>query len=188
MDDQQFDDVARSLARRPASRRLVTTGLLAALLPGTPLTGSLGALAKRHRKKKGRKGKGRKGKDNSKPDPTPPQSCSGGACAAEPIWVGHDDHIEHCEFICRQCDGDDSRDFCIVNEYIDEQLTRVARCCTDASPKCCGKECCDRDARCCDGKCCGGPNDPNATCCDGICCGGWTLPTSSAAMAGASTI
>ena len=60
------------------------------------------------------------------------QTCSGGACGAEPKWAGKQCQINHCEFICRQCDGDDPREFCIrKGAKRDGTPTKVADCCRE---------------------------------------------------------
>jgi hypothetical protein len=84
------------------------------------------------------KGKG-KGKGKSRPQSTVPAgTCSGGACAA--YWPSDTHNRNHCEFICRQCDGDDTRQFCIVEgDPLDS--TKVAVCC-EPDAICCGESCC----------------------------------------------
>jgi hypothetical protein len=104
-------------------------------------------------KKKKQKSKKNRPKPPLSPPPTP---CSNGACAAEPEWTGRPGQIGHCEFICRQCDGHDSREFCIIDgERPDGSATKVAVCC-DEGHTCCGGRCCEADdpyTACCDGRC-----------------------------------
>lgn len=138
--------------------------------------GGKGEKNKRKKKGKGNDKKDRKRKDKKNGNgagdgaepapntPSPPPSCSSGSCAQE--WAGDQAEINYCEFICRQCDGDDSRDFCILE---DGDGDKVADCCTELSPKCCGKQCCDTGASCCAGRCCGGPDNPEVQCCGGRC-------------------
>jgi hypothetical protein len=122
----------------------------------------------------------KKDKDRRKPDPS--ASCSAGACAQE--WAGNQAEIDYCEFICRQCDGDDLRQFCIV-ESNPVTPDHVAFCCAEGR-ECCGSQCCGDpsypEIQCCDGRCvsimtdelhCGGCGHmcvgPGLTCCDGDC-------------------
>ena len=157
--------------------------LAGALGAGRFLAEASGTAATGRKTGKG-KGKGKKGKPKPKPKPKPRPLCSDGACGAEPEWAGNTEQIGHCEFICRQCDGDDRREFCILDTVKpDGTPTKKADCC-DAGQTCCGGRCCDADdpyTACCDGKCvdtrtndehcgaCGNPCAANETCILGTC-------------------
>lgn len=152
LDGHWFDALSKALVRE-APRRTVLHAVVAGLALGAPLTG----FAKKRKKKKRKRKKQR-------PRPTP--SCSGGACAAVDEWAGNQAELDHCEFVCRQCDGSDPRQFCIVEgSRPDGTRTSVARCC-EVDQECCGSDCCGPAGQCCDlgdrGKVC---ISPNATCC-----------------------
>jgi hypothetical protein len=159
-DDHWFDRLNRSLTQE-ASRR----GSLGAAIA---FVAALGLMGERVSEAQGKKQRSK------------PPSCSDGACRRE--FRTKKDR-KHCEFICRQCDGDDPRQFCIVKSHKPNgDPTKVARCCKE------GKECCDgfccgsSQFRCCHGKCinteqsrnhCGGCNrpcvGPGQECCNGTC-------------------
>jgi hypothetical protein len=104
--------------------------------------------------KGGGKGKKHKNKGHRNPTEKPEGSCSEGQCAG--TWPGQPDETDYCELICRQCDGADSRQFCIRDgTKPDGTATKVADCCDE------GEECCDGscfrptpggEGACCDGK------------------------------------
>ena len=162
MDPKHFDALIRSLAPT-ASRRgllaMVFGGLLVALPAWSDETVIAGK--KRHNKR------GKHGRKRPYHPPKRPKgsSCSGGACLAHFTTPADRDY---CEFICRQCDGEDPRDFCIVEGNLDDPA-KVAVCCPEGR-ECCGGLCCGAgDYRCCGGKCvnlrvsvnhCGGCNQP----------------------------
>ncbi|MGH2616201.1 MAG: hypothetical protein ACRDJC_13235 [Thermomicrobiales bacterium] len=154
-----FDTLNTSLVRDGHRRGFLraASALAGGLVFGT--TDVTRGAKPKHKRRKRRK---------DRPDPPPP--CSGGACAAEPEWVGNQGEIDHCEFICEQCDGDDPREFCIRDgTKPDGSPTKVADCC-DEGRTCCGGSCCDRGARCCGGNdCCGSTDDSDLQCCDGRC-------------------
>lgn len=193
MSDHQLDSLARraasTLDRRGSLKAFGTAGLIAGLGLAEapwPITA------------KGKKGKGKgKGKGKRKPKP----SCSGGACAD--AWAGNQAEIDYCEFICRQCDGADDRDFCIVAGDPTDPA-KVAVCCDEAAP-CCGDDCCPvvefPHLQCCVGRCtdtsnnpkhcgaCGNRCAPGEVCRDGDCQCGFGAPcTSSETCCGDSCI
>ena len=116
---------------------------------------------KKHRKKK---------KKIKKPTKPAPSSCSGGACDRE--FATQEDR-DYCEFICRQCDGDDPRQFCIA-EGDPFDPAKVAVCCAEGA-ECCGTSCCGGDSsfpevKCCDGSCVNtNSNDDHCGRCDHSC-------------------
>lgn len=118
--------LATDLSRRGVFR--ASAGLAAALGLATAGRSSVG------KKQKKKKGNGRK----PRPKPKPNQSCSQGDCARQ--WTGNQSEIDYCEFICRQCDGDDPRDFCIVAHPESGGPDKAAVCCA-AEFTCCGSEC-----------------------------------------------
>jgi hypothetical protein len=164
-----FDRLHRTLADDVPRRGFIHAAgaLVAALLQGTA-TPTVAA-----------KGKNKKGKGKHKPKH--PKSCSHGACAAE--WPDDKANRDYCEFICRQCDGNDPREFCIV-EGDPEDPAKVATCCIEGAI-CCGAQCCgDRKIpglKCCSGHCtntssdrkncgqCGHSCPTNTPCIDGQC-------------------
>jgi hypothetical protein len=139
---------------------------------------------KRGKGKSGKKGNGKKGgnkgngkRPTRKPKKIAPRSCSDGVCATE--FSSQEDR-DWCEFICRQCDGDDPREFCIVSEPL--VVDKAAVCCREGA-RCCGSTCCQhlpRRQECCDGQCadtrtrenCGGCGNrcaPEEDCVDSRC-------------------
>ncbi len=144
--DRVVDSLSRTLMR-DASRRGSLGLAIAFLAARLPFQATIGD-AKQRKKKRRRK---RKKRERPRPSSSPP--CSEGACARE--FASQADR-EYCEFICQQCDGDDPREFCIV-EPDPVNPSRTAVCCAEGRA-CCGQECCgpDREApgrRCCDGQC-----------------------------------
>lgn len=138
--------------------------------------------ARKQRNKRNKKRKKNRNKDRNKPNPDPSGSCSNGACAQE--WAGNQAEIDYCEFICRQCDGDDPRQFCIT-EGDPFDPNKVAFCCAEGR-ECCGNQCCGdplfSEIQCCDDQCVSTRTDelhcgdcgqtcvgPGLTCCDGDC-------------------
>jgi len=156
-----FDILSSSLVRESHRRGLLrAAGILGAGFVFGDIVRAKAAAKKKTKKKQ-------KSKKN-RPKSPPPPPCSGGACAAEPKWAGNQAEIDHCEFICRQCDGDDARDFCIIEDFDGHEGNKVAVCCGEEQKCCDGKNCCDRDAQCCgNGNCCGSP--PDFQCCNGAC-------------------
>jgi hypothetical protein len=143
--DQWLDSVQRTL-QCEASRRnglRVALALVAVILPLESHPGE----ARRKRQKK----RQRKKRTRSTP-PQPASSCSDGACARE-FTMPED--LKHCEFICRQCDGPDPREFCIAQP--DPFRSAIAVCCAEGKT-CCGRQCCGPDQE-----------TPNRRCCDGAC-------------------
>jgi hypothetical protein len=112
----------------------------------------------RNKGKSKRRGGG-KHKDRNKPVR---QTCSGGRC--QTIWRDDPENRDWCEFICEQCDGDDSRAFCIVETLVPDGVPNiVAVCCGEGNP-CCGNECCSEDFgthKCCGGACIFVDDDPD---------------------------
>lgn len=155
MAEHWFDALNKVLVRGAPRRTLL--GATASLVASRILSGAVAEAAKNRKKKRKRK------KDRPR---SPAPSCSGGACATEPEWAGDQGQIDFCELVCRQCDGDDPRQFCIAEGVKpDGTPTMVARCC-DAEQECCGNQCCGPAGHCCDlgnrGKVC---ISPNAECC-----------------------
>jgi hypothetical protein len=161
--DHWFDELHRTLTEEAPRRGLFrsTSALLGGLALGT--SSQVGS-AKKNRKGKKGKGKGNnKGKkDQKKDDPwgcedrfqnlrIKDPNCSGGQCKAS----YPDDLCEekYCEFVCNQCDGEDTRQFCISDILPGE---KIAACCTDG-------------AACFDGMCCGGFEHPELKCCQDGC-------------------
>jgi hypothetical protein len=140
--DHWFDILNKVLVGEAPRRHLVRAA--AALAASLGLIGPLTGTARKRKTKKSKK------KRKRKRSPNPGPSCSGGACAAEPIWAGNTSEISFCELVCRQCDGDDPRPFCIVDGVKpDGTATKVARCC-EADQECCGSDCCGPAGQCCD--------------------------------------
>jgi hypothetical protein len=111
--------------------------LASALLAGVGLcTSSRKGGAKRKHHKHHGNGHG-KGNGNGNKKPKPP-SCSQGACAAQ--WPDDKANRDYCELICRQCDGNDPREFCIV-EGNPADPARIAICCDVPAINCCGDFC-----------------------------------------------
>ena len=158
LDDHWFDRLNKVLVREAPRRPTLQAIVVAAgFTLGAPLTG----FARKRNKKRNKKKRKQK-----KRSPQQQPSCSGGACAAVDEWAGNEEEFNHCEFVCRQCDGSDPRQFCIVEGFkSDGTRTSVARCC-EADQECCGDDCCGPAGQCCDlgsrGKVC---ISPNATCC-----------------------
>jgi hypothetical protein len=89
---------------------------------------------------------------------------------------------KYCRLMRRQCDGDDPREFCIVDADPSDpdNPEKIADCCeygeTCCGAYCCpegrvccgGDTCCREGHTCCNGACCGTDN-PYTTCCDGMC-------------------
>jgi hypothetical protein len=153
-----FDALNKALVRDAPRRTMLRAAAVATSLAlGVPLEA---------RPKKGKKRKvGKKKRKKDRPN-SPPPSCSGGACAAEPEYASNQEQIDFCELICRQCDGNDPRQFCITEGVKpDGSPTMVARCC-ETDQECCGSQCCGPAGKCCDlggrGKIC---ISPNAECC-----------------------
>jgi hypothetical protein len=152
-DTHWFDAFHKTLVQDRARRGLLReAGMLVA---GLAMGEAIGTAAK-GRKKHHRNGSGSGGKDKGKGKQKPkkrPPPCSGGACAAQ--WVGDQDGIDYCEFICQQCDGENPREFCIV-EADPADPAKVAVCCAESST-------------CCAGTCCGSLRDPHLRCCNDEC-------------------
>jgi hypothetical protein len=151
--DHWLDILQRTLVAEVPRRGALgaTIALVAARVGGVPL----GSAAKgRKRKKKPRRVR-------RKPRPAPPisspslRSCSGGACASVPQWAGNQAEIDYCDFICRQCDGDDPREFCVVAVDPRDPETDVVAVCCDAGKQCCGQTCCGADPAAPGRQCCG---------------------------------
>lgn len=184
--DELSVHLATDLSRRGIFR--VSRGLAAAAALATAGESSAG------KKRKKKHGNGRKPKP--KPQPQANQSCSQGECGRQ--WAGNQAEIDYCEFICRQCDGNDLRDFCVIDAPDPVVMDKVAICCA-APAACCDSACadlmrsklhcgrcnneCPMDADCVDGECkaiCGGGGvvcplspyyccvPPNG-CCNGVC-------------------
>jgi hypothetical protein len=167
MDREHWFDALNKVLVQDAPRRGILRQACAAAF-GAVIGSSLTGDAAKKRKKK-RKSKPKK-KRHKKPPRQAPQSCTAGACDRE---FSTPDDRDYCEFICRQCDGDDPRQFCIV-EGDPTDPAKVAVCCAEG-------------AECCGNSCCGGPQQPGRHCCDGKCintnsndahCGGCDQPCS----------
>lgn len=166
MAQEHWFDRLNKVAAHAAPRRGVL-GAVVALTFGRPFAatdtaGKPGGMGGKKRKK------GKK-PSNPKPpeDPQAPDDCAA-------TWPGKSKkqrkERNHCRFIRAQCDGDDPRDFCIEDgTKLNGEPTKVARCCTEQQPQCCGKRCCPPDARCCAGMCCGDPASPEVRCCNDRC-------------------
>jgi hypothetical protein len=138
--------------------------------------------------------KKKKDKDKDNKD-KPKRTCSRGRCKRQ--WAGDQAEINHCEFICRQCDGNDPRHFCIADFPSPGSPDKAAVCC-DPTETCCGSECahlptsqfhcgkcnfpCPNGSACYAGECrslCGPdgapcPEDPSVCCREGnTCCPGF---------------
>lgn len=164
--DRVVDTVSQTLTRA-ASRRGslgIAFSLLAALLPCNERV----SRAKRNRKKQ------RKKRTKRKP-PRPPTSPPCSECTRE--FASGDDQT-WCEIVCQQCDGDDPREFCIVEKLDPLAPTKVAVCCAEGL-ECCGNTCCGPDRatpsrRCCDGQCVDTDSDVlNCSQCGKRCPAGW---------------
>lgn len=158
--DHWLDTLSKRLTQSAPRRGVVSAA--AALV----FAGGIGAIDSA-----GKNGRGG-GKDKKKPKKPkkakkPPAPCSGGACNREFVL---EDNREYCEFICRQCDGDDDpRHFCIVDADPRDPNNpiKIAVCCAEGEV-CCDDYCCPEGRACCDGnQCC----REGHTCCDGSCCG-----------------
>jgi hypothetical protein len=147
--DHWFDGLHRSLTAQAPRRGLVH-------FAGSLLASAVWQSRSRPGEAKGKQRRGKhkhnhKGNDDKKPKH--PGTCSHGACAAE--WPNDKANHDYCELICRQCDGNDPREFCIV-EGDPADPAKVATCCIDG-------------AECCGARCCGDPRVPTVTCCNGQC-------------------
>lgn len=200
MRSHRFDHWVTLFASRTTRRSglvLVAGGLL------DTISNADNAAARKPGKRKGDKYKKPKGK---KHDPKPPdqptdwsKTCSFGACFNRwPSSSKHDlNNRTYCEFIREQCDGDDPRQFCIVNNEVadccgsGETCCGGGRCVTFGTPEHCtgcdepcvgpGLECCQSEFSiihsCVDTtssrKNCGGCGQlcihPDTACCDGSC-------------------
>lgn len=161
-----FDVLSSSLVRDSHRRGLLrAAGILGA---GFVFGDTASARANGKKKRKPKKGR-------PKPPPAPPPLCSGGACAAEPEWAGQPGQIDHCEFICRQCDGDDAREFCIRDgTKPDGTPTKVAVCC-------------DEGESCCDGTCIPTRSDEQNCGGCGVTCEGFSVCISSRCVCGSNS-
>jgi hypothetical protein len=149
-----IDDLSSALAENRSRRRLLDwSGALA-----------VGLLINAHAEGASAKSKHDDGKDRGGTGGKSRKPKAQGPCAAN-FHTKHD--RKYCKFIQRQCDGDDPRDFCIVQLAPGDD--KVAECCFDDRPTCCGRQCCRRNARCCDGRCCGDASSPELQCCHGRC-------------------
>jgi hypothetical protein len=161
--DHWFDELHRTLTEEAPRRGLFrSTG---ALLGGLALgTASQVGSAKKNRKgkKDKKKGRGNDKKDKKKDDPwgcedrfqnlrIKDANCSDGQCKAS--YPNDPCEEKYCEFVCNQCDGEDTRQFCISDILSGK---KIAACCTDG-------------AACCDGMCCGGFEHPELKCCQDGC-------------------
>jgi hypothetical protein len=127
MEDHWFDKLSLMLTQRGQRRALWRAA--GAIMTSSSLAGQQTASAKRkHRHHK-----------NDKPHhSSPPQSCRGGMCAAQ--WPDDQANRDYCEFICQQCDGNDPREFCIV-EGDPADPAKVAVCCEQPAINCCSGHC-----------------------------------------------
>jgi hypothetical protein len=173
-EEHWFDTFGRILAcgmpRRGVLRSasLVTAGLL---------LGGVSVAEAGKKKSKGTKNAGKSNKKSGKGKGKPkrkgqPTSCSAGACAEFATKADRD----YCEFICRQCDESDPREFCIV-EGDPFNAANVAVCCVEGAT-CCQGQCCSSEHgfpgnRCCPGAGCVDTGNDNRHCgrCGNACAG-----------------
>ena len=148
MDREHWFDALNKVLVQDAPRRGILRQAFAAAF-GAVIGSSLTGDAARKRKKK-RKRKPKKKRHKKPPQPAP-RSCSATTC--DRAFATPDDR-EYCEFICRQCDGDDARQFCIV-EGDPFDPAKIAVCCAEGA-ECCGSSCCGGDPGFPGRKCCGG--------------------------------
>jgi hypothetical protein len=183
-EEHWFDTLGRTLARGMPRRGVLRSAPLVAagwLLGGVAVAEAAKPKGKsKNKNSKKKTGKNGKGKGKAKPKGKQ-SSCGADACAE---FATQEDR-DYCEFICRQCDGSDPREFCIV-EGDPSDPAKVAVCC-DRGEECCagedGSECCGPPSTCCSGvgciseelTCC--PDDSalgacyaGDTCCPGVGC------------------
>jgi hypothetical protein len=165
-----FENVRLNKTTKAATRRDVVRAV-ASIFPGLALGGLVEiALGKPDRKRNRKpKSNGRDRPGTGQDDDGLAAAAAGDACSAN--WPGSGRRARrnrrHCRFIRRQCDGDDPRDFCIVQVLPTDD--KIADCCPDGRPKCCGRECCQSNDKCCEGRCCGDASSPELQCCNGRC-------------------
>lgn len=150
-EEHWLDALSREIIS-PVSRRaaLRSAATFTAGLLGPSLSAASAKKNKNKKTKKTAKNGNRKRKPNPKGTPT---SCGAGACAE---FASQEDR-DYCEFICRQCDEADPREFCIV-EGDPFNPAKVAVCCVEG-------------ATCCHGQCCSSEHGfPGNRCCPGVGC------------------
>jgi hypothetical protein len=160
--DHWFDRLNKALVRSEPRRTLLqaASAVAAAHLFGE--ASETEAAKNRNKNKQKNRNRNRNRNKNKKrrrkPNPKPKPTCSRGACRREwPRDTEHDrNEREYCEFICRQCDGADPREFCLLDGFTDDG-SKVAFCC-DEGTECCGNTCCGFEDeqwkfRCCNGEC-----------------------------------
>ena len=168
MAEEHWFDTLHKLLTQDAPRRSVLSALALTFGQCLGATDAAAGSGGNRRKNKGKKTSKRRAKknrngtgDSAEPTPNPPPSCSGGACAQH--WAGNQSEINYCEFICRQCDEDDPREFCIgVN-------SNAAICCNLPAPHCCNGSCTNRQDDRNNCGTCGNACSPGEFCSDGTC-------------------
>ncbi len=155
-EEHWFDTLGRILARGMPRRGVLRSAPLVAagwLLGGVAVAEAAKPKGKNKNKNSNKKTT-KNGKGKGKPKPKGKQSsCGAGACAE---FATQEDR-DYCEFICRQCDASDPREFCIV-EGDPFDPARVAICCVEG-------------ATCCHGRCCSSEHGfPGNRCCPGAGC------------------
>jgi hypothetical protein len=166
INDHWFDTLNKRLTRTSPRRGILSAATLSILhhLGAPDAAGKGGGKGGKHKGGgKGKKGGGGKhghgkGKGNKKP-PKPRGIC-------DRTWpgTGQQDDRDHCRRIFRQCPPDESREFCIVDNFPGHEGDDVAVCCKEGET-CCGAQCCPADHHCCGKYCC----ESSQPCCGGVC-------------------